>query len=123
MNKTSKAYKTISEVVEIIGLKSTKSKTNPTHTLRYWEKEFNQIKPKIFNGGRRYYDEKNIELLKKIHFLLKDTGMTINGAKKFLKHQETLKLDEISNQSIRRFGFRNKLVKISNLIKKLKNLK
>ena len=43
--------------------------------------------------------------------------MTINGAKKFLKHQETLKLDEISNQSIRRFGFRNKLVKISNLIK------
>ena len=123
MNKTTKAYKTISEVVEILGLKSTKSKTKPTHTLRYWEKEFNQVKPKIFNGGRRYYDEKNIELLKKIHFLLKDTGMTINGAKKFLEQQETLKLDEISNQSIRTSGFRNKLVKISNLIKKIKNLK
>ena len=123
MNKTTKAYKTISEVVEIIGLKSTKSKTKPTHTIRYWEKEFSQIKPKIFNGGRRYYNEKDIELLKKIHFLLKDTGMTVNGVKKFLKHQETLKLDEISNQSIRTSNFRNKLLKISNLVKKLKNLK
>ena len=123
MNKTTKAYKTISEVVEIIGLTSGKSKTKPTHTIRYWEKEFNQIKPKILNGRRRYYDEKNIELLKKIHFLLKDTGMTINGVKKFLKHQETLKLDEISNQSIRKTGFKNKLVKISNIIKSLKKLK
>ena len=123
MNKTTKAYKTISEVVEIIGLTSGKSKTKPTHTIRYWEKEFNQIKPKILNGRRRYYDEKNIELLKKINFLLKDTGMTIKGVKKFLKHQETLKLDEISNQSIRKTGFKNKLVKISNIIKSLKKLK
>ena len=123
MNKTTKAYKTISEVVEIIGLTSRKGKTKPTHTIRYWEKEFNQIKPKILNGRRRYYDEKNIELLKKINFLLKDTGMTINGVKKFLKHQETLKLDEISNQSIRKTGFKNKLVKISNIIKSLKKLK
>jgi len=123
MNKETKTYRTISEVVEILGLKSKKGKTKPTHTIRYWEKEFIQIKPKIFNGGRRYYDEKNIELLKKIHFLLKDTGMTINGVKKFLKHKETLKLDEISNQSIRKVDLRNKLIKISNLLKKLKNLK
>ena len=64
MDKSENAYKTISEVVEIIGLKSKKGKLKPTHTLRYWEKEFNQIKPKIFKGGRRYYDKKNIELLK-----------------------------------------------------------
>ena len=123
MSKIREAYKTISEVVEIIGLKSEKGKTKPTHTIRYWEKEFTQIKPKIFRGGRRYYDEKNIELLKKIHFLLKDTGMTIDGVKKFLKHRETLKLDEISNQSIKASGIKNKLIKISNLVKNIKKLK
>ena len=123
MNKSENAYKTISEVVEIIGLKSKKGKLKPTHTLRYWEKEFNQIKPRILKGSRRYYDEKNIELLKKIHFLLKDRGMTINGVKKFLKNKETLELDEISNRSINKSNIRNKVTKISNLVKNLKKLK
>ena len=123
MGKLENAYKTISEVVEIIGLKSKKGKLKPTHTLRYWEKEFNEIKPRILKGSRRYYDEKNIELLKKIHFLLKDRGMTINGVKKFLKNKETLELDEISNRSISTLNIRNKLTKISNLVKNLKKLK
>ena len=123
MDKSENSYKTISEVVEIIGLKSKKGKLKPTHTLRYWEKEFNQIKPRIFKGNRRYYDEKNIELLKKIHFLLKDRGMTINGVKKFLKNKETLELDEISNRSINKLNIRNKVTKISNLVKNLKKLK
>ena len=85
MNKKDNAYKTIGEVVKILELKIKKNKSLPTHTIRFWEKEFKQIKPKILNGNRRYYDEKNIELLKKIHFLLKDQGMTINGVKKILK--------------------------------------
>ena len=123
MDKSENAYKTISEVVEIIGLKSKKGKLKPTHTLRYWEKEFNQIKPRILKGSRRYYDEKNIELLKKIHFLLKDRGMTINGVKKFLKNKETLELDEISNRSISKLNIRNKVTKISNPVKNLKKLK
>ncbi len=123
MDKSENAYKTISEVVEIIGLKSKKGKLKPTHTLRYWEKEFDQIKPRILKGSRRYYDEKNIELIKKIHFLLKDRGMTINGVKKFLKNKETLELDEISNRSIRASNIRNKVTKISNLVKNLKKLK
>ena len=123
MGKSENAYKTISEVVEILGLKSKKGKLKPTHTLRYWEKEFNQIKPRILKGSRRYYDEKNIELLKKIHFLLKDRGMTINGVKKFLKNKETLELDEISNRSISKLNIRNKVTKISNLVKNLKKLK
>ena len=123
MGKSENAYKTISEVVEIIGLKSKKGKLKPTHTLRYWEKEFDQIKPRILKGSRRYYDEKNIELLKKIHFLLKDRGMTINGVKKFLKNKETLELDEISNRSISKSIIRNKVTKISNLVKNLKKLK
>tara|TARA_B100001057_G_C22620501_1_gene860333 strand:+ start:411 stop:782 length:372 start_codon:yes stop_codon:yes gene_type:complete len=123
MSKYSNAYKTISEVVKIIGLKSKKGQSIPTHTIRYWEKEFKQIKPKIFNGNRRYYDKENIELLKKVHFLLKEQGMTINGVKKILKDKEALKLDENLNNSIRTDNLKDKLEKISNLVKSLKNLK
>ena len=120
MNKSSSAYKTIGEVVKILGLKSKKGHSIPTHTIRYWEKEFKQIKPKILNGKRRYYDKKNIELLKKVHFLLKEQGMTINGVKKILSYKESLKLDEKLNNSIKEDNLRNKLTKISNLIKSLK---
>ena len=123
MNKSFNSYKTISEVVKILGLKSKKGQSLPTHTIRFWEKKFKQIKPKIFNGNRRYYDKKNIELLKKVHFLLKEHGMTINGVKNILDNKESLKLDEISNQSIKANNLKNKLVKISNLVKNLKKIK
>ena len=123
MNKAINSYKTISEVVKILGLKSKRGQSLPTHTIRFWEKEFKQIKPKIFNGNRRYYDKKNIELLKKVHFLLKGKGMTINGVKKILNNKESLKLDEISNQTIKANNLKNKLVKISSIVKNLKKLK
>ena len=123
MSKHKEAYKTIGEVVQILNLKSDKSQSTPTHTIRFWEKEFKQIKPKFFNGNRRYYDEKNINLLKKIHFLLKDQCMTINGAKKLLNNTEPLKLDETINNSINTHNLKNKLVKISNLVKSLKDIK
>jgi len=120
MIKSNNAYKTIGEVAEILQLKSKKGQSLQTHTIRYWEKEFKQIRPKILNGNRRYYDKKNIELLKKVHFLLKDQGMTINGVKKILNSNEPLKLDEISNHSIRTTNLKNKIVKISNIIKDLR---
>jgi len=123
MNKSEDAYKTIGEVVKILKLESRNKNVSPTHTIRYWEKEFKQIRPKILNGNRRYYDKKNIELLKKVHFLLKEQGMTINGVKKLLSHNDPLKLDEISNQSIRTDNLKSKLIKISSIIKKLKNNK
>ena len=121
IDKFDNAYKTIGEVAKILGLKSKEGRSIPTHTIRYWEKEFKQIKPKIFNGNRRYYDKKNIDLLKKVHFLLKDQGMTINGVKKILKNGKPLKLDEISNHSIKANNLKKKLVKISNIIRDLKN--
>ena len=121
MNKDNNAYRTIGEVAKILDLKSKKGQSLPTHTIRYWEKEFKQIKPKILNGKRRYYDEKNINLLKKVKFLLKQQGMTINGVKKILNNGEPLKLDEISNHSIKANNLRNKLINISNIIKSLKN--
>ena len=124
-NKFSSAYKTIGEVSKIIGLKSKKGSSNPTYIIRFWEKEFKQIKPKILSGKRRYYDQKNIELLKRIYFLLKVQGMTINGVKKILKNTDPLKLDEISNNSIKEdnLKIKNKLKKILNLAKELKKLK
>ena len=121
MKKSNNAYKTIGEVVKLLELKSKTNQPAPTHTIRFWEKQFKQLKPKILNGKRRYYDKKNIELLKKIHFLLKEQGMTIKGVKKILNNQYPLKLDEMSNNSITTSKLKNKLVKISNLIKELKS--
>ena len=125
MNKNFDAYKTIGEVAKILDLhsKNKKGNKNPTHTIRYWEKEFKQIKPKILKGNRRYYDEKNIRLLKKVYFLLKEQGMTINGVKKMLNNKEPLKLDETPNNSIKANILRNKLSNISEIIKSLKKLK
>jgi len=123
MTKENEAYKTIGEVAELLNLKSKSNKSNPTHTIRFWEKEFKQIKPKILNGNRRYYDNKTIELLKKVKFLLKDQGMTINGVRKILNHKETLKLDEITNASINANNLKTKLQKISSIIKNLKKIK
>ncbi len=123
MSKDFTAYKTIGEVAKILSLNSNKTKSIPTHTIRFWEKKFKQIKPKILNGNRRYYDIKNIELLKKVQFLLKERGMTINGVKKILDNLEPLKLDEISNQSIRTDNLKKKIIKISDIIKDLKDKK
>ena len=120
MDKNFEAYKTIGEVVKILSLSTKQEKLITTHTIRFWEKKFKQIRPKILNSNRRYYNLENIELLKKIHFLLKEKGMTINGVKKILNNKDSLKLDEISNQSIRSVNFKKKLVKISNLLKSLK---
>ena len=122
MSKNYNAYKTIGEVAKILSLNS-KIKSIQTHTIRFWEKEFKQIKPKIFNGNRRYYDKKNIELLKKVHFLLKEQGMTIEGVKKILNNKDVLKLDENLNHSIKANKIKDRLVKISRILKNLKKLK
>ena len=121
MDKSDSAYKTIGEVAKILNLKSNNKGGLSTHVIRFWETQFKQIKPKILNSNRRYYDEKTINLLKKVKFLLKDQGMTINGVKKILNNEDTLKLDEIADKSIRTENLRNKLIKISNKLKELKD--
>ena len=123
MNKSDEAYKTIGEVVEILDLKTRSGNKTSTHTIRYWEKEFKQIKPKILSGNRRYYNKANVDLLKKIKFLLKEQGMTINGVKKILDKGYSNHLDEISNESIRADNLRNKISNISKIIKDLKKIK
>ena len=123
MDKSDSTYKTIGEVAKILNLKSNKKGQLPTHIIRFWETQFKQIKPKILNSNRRYYDEDCINLLKKVKFLLKEQGMTINGVKKVLNGEQSLELDEMANNSIKADNLKNKLVKISKILKNLKELK
>ena len=122
--KNNNAYKSIGEVAKILNLVNKKKGTLNTHTIRFWEKEFKQIKPKILNGNRRYYNNETIEALKEVKYLLKDQGMTINGVKKVLNSEKSLKLDELPNNSINAtYSIKNKLKKISVLIKQIKSIK
>ena len=109
-----------------IGLVSKKNSKPLTHTLRFWETKFKQLKPTILTGGRRYYTVKDIEVVKMIFFLLKEQGMTINGAKKAMN--ENLKyLDETKTSSIKANYYKkiikNKSKNILNRIKKLNGKK
>tara|TARA_B100001250_G_C19378156_1_gene605019 strand:+ start:128 stop:496 length:369 start_codon:yes stop_codon:yes gene_type:complete len=118
--KSNSTYKTISEVAELLNLINEKTGTLSTHTLRFWEKEFKQIKPMIFAGKRRYYDENSIKILKKIKFLLKEKGMTINGVKKLLLTSDS-DLDELNNTSINTKNIvKSKLNRMSKILKELK---
>jgi len=124
IHKSDSAYKSIGEVARILNLVNSKKGTLNTHTIRFWESEFKQIKPKILSGNRRYYNKETIEILKKVKYLLKEQGMTIKGVKKVLNSNNSLNLDESSNNSI---SSDNKIIiklkKISSLIKKIKSLK
>ena len=126
MKKFDGAYKSIGEVAKILNLVNEKNGSLKTHTLRFWEKEFKNINPKIFAGRRRYYDKSSIELLKKIKFLLKNQGMTIKGVKKALSSSTSFNLDDLSNKSItinKKLVIKKKIDKISKLAKEIKDLK
>ena len=119
-NKSNQTYKSISQVAEQLNLVNSKTGNLSTHVLRYWEKEFKQIKPKIFAGKRRYYDENTIEILKKIKYLLKEKGMTIKGVKKQLIINDS-ELDETNNTTINKNNIlKSKISKISKIVKQLK---
>ena len=119
--KEDSKYKTIGEVAKILNLVDKQRGTLSTHTIRFWEKEFKQVKPKIFTGNRRYYDENTINILKKIKFLLKVRGMTLNGVKKVLNSEDS-DIDELYNTSIKQKDIiKQKLIKIKKLITEFKN--
>ena len=128
-NKNENAYKTIGEVAKELNLIDKNTGNLQTHTLRYWEKEFKQIKPRIMAGKRRYYSKKDFEIIKFIKFLLKERGHTINGVKKILITTNLDTLDANVDLSVYKSDlntikdFKNKVKKISNLIKELKSFK
>ena len=128
MKKKPEAYKTIGEVAKIVGLIDKKRGTLSTHTIRFWEKEFSQIKPRILSGKRRYYNNKIIRIIKLIKYLLKEKGMTIKGVKAVLNNPKSLTLDDttkysVSNQSLTKEKIKGKIKKISKIIDELKELK
>ena len=89
----------ISEASKQLNLIDKISQKPLNHILRYWEKEFKEIKPKKINN-RRYYTSEQFEILKMIKFLLKNKGMTISGVKTLLKSKIN-KLDDTNNLSLK----------------------
>ena len=124
--KSEEAYKTIGEVTKELKLIDKKKGHLQTHTLRYWETQFKQIKPIIKAGKRRYYSDKNFQLIKLIKFLLKDKGLTINGVKKILNNSRTRSLDDNINLGLYTTDLKNtKKIKdkVNNIYKIIKELK
>ena len=127
--KSDEAYKTIGEVAKGLGLIDKKNGNIQTHTLRYWETQFKQIKPLIKAGKRRYYSKKDFQIIKRIKFLLKDKGITISGVKKILNNQASSELDDNISLGVYKPGLnntnmiKNKIRKISKIVKELKGYK
>ena len=128
MEKKNEAYKTIGEVAKIVGLIDKKKGTLSTHTIRFWEKKFNEIKPHILSGRRIYYGTKQIKIIKLIKYLLKEKGMTIEGVRKLFNNNPDLLLDETTKYNVEthflskeKIKFRIK--KISKIINELKDIK
>jgi DNA-binding transcriptional MerR regulator len=124
IHKDEDSYKTIGEVTKELGLIDNKTGRLQTHTIRYWETQFKQIKPTVKAGRRRYYSNKSFETIKFIKFLLKDKGLTINGAKKILSNPKARSIDDDMNLGINRKKIiENKVKNISKIIKELKKIK
>ena len=127
--KSDDAYKTIGEVTKELGLIDKKTGHLQTHTLRYWETQFKQIKPLIRAGKRRYYSKKNFQIIKLIKFLLKEKGLTINGVKKILNDKKGHSIDDSINLGVYKPGLKttklieDKVKNIAKIIKELKKLK
>jgi|TARA_B110000971_G_C19788682_1_gene398738 DNA-binding transcriptional MerR regulator len=112
----------ISEVAKMFGLKNPKTNKPLNHSLRFWETKFKQLKPLILAGGRRYYSKKNIEIIKMIIFLLKNQGLTINGAIKVMNNNSK-ELDDTKTLSIKgEYYKKNIILKSKQILKKIKKL-
>ena len=129
INKDKNAYKTIGEVASTLGLVDKKTGNLQTHTIRYWETQFKEIKPTIKAGKRRYYSKNDLKLINYIKFLLKEKGFTFSGVKRILKKTEGHSLDDSVNLGVYKSEnksnkiIKDKIKKISKIVKELKKLK
>ena len=118
MNKLIK----ISELSKMLNLVDPMTKKPLNHILRYWEREFKEIKPKKINNIR-YYSSKQIEIIKMIKFLLKSKGMTILGVRNLL-NSNINKLDDHKGHSLKAEYYKKLLkLKNKNLLEKIKKIK
>ena len=118
MNKLIK----ISELSKMLNLVDPMTKKPLNHILRYWEKEFKEIKPKKINNIR-YYSSKQVEIIKMIKFLLKSKGMTILGVRNLL-NSNINKHDDHKGHSLKADYYRNFLkLKSKTLVEKINKIK
>ena len=127
--KTTAKYKTIGQVAKELNLIDKKTGHLQTHTLRYWETQFRQIKPSIRAGKRRYYSQKDFKIIKFVKYLLKEKGLTIIGVKKILNNPNNQSIDQndvlgvykptLGNTSV----IKEKVKNISKIINELKKIK
>ena len=103
-----KRYFTIGEVSELCGVKP--------HVLRYWEQEFPQLKPVKRRGNRRYYQRKDVLMIRQIRSLLYEQGFTIGGARQQMSG-ESAKDDQNQSQQIVR-QLRGELEEILQILKR-----
>ena len=112
----------ITQLAILLDLINSKTKKPSNHVLRYWEKEFKQIKPIILKK-RRYYSEKQINIIRLIKFLLKDKGMTISGVKIILKSGINT-LDDYNSYGLKADYLKNYIKnKSKDILEKIKKLR
>ena len=127
--KSENYYRTIGQVAKELDLVDKKTGSLQTHTLRYWETQFKQIKPSIKAGKRRYYSKKDLKIIKFVKFLLKEKGLTINGVKKILNNIKSKTLDEnidiglYSDNFEKTKAIKERVKKISEIIREIKKIK
>ncbi len=103
-----KRYFTIGEVSELCGVKP--------HVLRYWEQEFEQLKPVKRRGNRRYYQRGDVIMIRQIRSLLYEQGFTIGGARQRLSGDEARDDSNQSQQIIRQL--RSELEEVLDLLRR-----
>tara|TARA_Y200000002_G_scaffold373168_1_gene371897 strand:- start:3770 stop:4138 length:369 start_codon:yes stop_codon:yes gene_type:complete len=117
-----KNYLNISELSIKLDLINKKNGKPLNHILRFWEKEFSEIKPLILKGNRRYYDQKQVDKITYIKFLLRDKGLTIKGVKNILKEKKII--DETDKNNIEKDYLKISIKNRSkNILKKIKGIK
>ena len=124
--KTAEALKTICEVAKDLNLIDLETGKAKTYILRFWEKEFPQLRPKLRAKGRRYYTPDNVKFFKKIKYLLKDKGLTIKGVKKIIENNfNDIEVDDFIRKDIGIYDLldkKEKLIRIKKIITEIKNL-
>ncbi|MGM0463391.1 MAG: MerR family transcriptional regulator [Bacteroidota bacterium] len=102
-NKKEKLFYSIGELADMLG--------EQTSAVRYWEKEFDIIKPRKNKKGNRMFSPADLENMKLIHYLLREKGMTIAGAKKKMsENPDDVRKNHEVIKSLQ--GIREMLVKI-----------
>lgn len=109
---TVKLYYTIGEVSDMFGVN--------TSLVRFWEKEFDILKPKKNKKGNRLFTPEDLDNFKVIHNLVKEQGLTLEGAKKYLKENRKAVKHELKSEKTQFSDIENKLKKIRNNLIEIK---